>query len=156
ILKAVIVRPNETVHLQLFGPHVGATGKYLPAGTEYPGKPIEPELHAMTTVVPVVTVDGQAAKLTDSGTQQFLAHGSPIVLVHGELRYSDFSMIHEQKFCQPVFMMNPGTFHEQTKAELACAKFNHQEDTYRSLPSISSTSLVDTSKITTINCPVIE
>ena len=95
----------------------------------------------------------QAVPRSSQGAAEFL-NRSPdyMVMVYGQLKYSDFSGWHELRFCEPVYSMRFGTTHHVTQNEKTCWNYTRQDNQYTAMPKIGTYSAVDINQVPPINC----
>lgn len=127
-------------------------GSYIPAGAEIPDKPTDAEHRALTVFKTVHDTKGQTIAASSQQTRDFLEGGPGVVLFYGSMEYSDFSGVHNDKFCNAMFMTKPGGFHVPGKAEIRCAKDNRRDDKYSKLPKAVTLPPMDATQHRPINC----
>lgn len=128
------------------------SSRISPPNSEFPGKPESPEHKAFTLSEIVRDTKGNVVSVSSKEAQDFLGGVAGIVVFFGRITYSDFTGNHKVRFCDPVYIGNPGTSHKMGKIEAGCAKYNHQDDQYTAMPDVNSLPPMGTAKINPINC----
>jgi hypothetical protein len=149
--KAVLLAENDSFEISDKNLE-GMEGKYIPGGSEFPEKPNNPTQKPITLEAQVRDIKGQIILVSDQEAKDFLTGGPEIVVFYGHIKYSDFSGVHRVRFCQPLYIMQPNSFHRVTQSELVCQKYDREDDQYNSTPKIAAFPPIDLSKIKPISC----
>jgi hypothetical protein len=118
------------------------TARYLPAGIEYPTKPVGDKHHAVTQSVIVRDTKANIVPITDQAAQNFLSGadgGATVVFVFGRMKYSDFAGTHAVGFCTDLWVLTQGAIRSggSTENEKTCARYNSHRDEYTQFPNLS-------------------
>ena len=151
--RAELLNSTDTLHFD-YRYSSGMSANYVPAGNDFPGKPDDPNFRPMTPGITVKDSEGNPISLSSDDVKQFWNGGDKLIVVFGKMTYSDFAGTHKETFCDPQFIMNPGTQRNSTAIEKACANYNRQQNQYQKLPTIDPRPLTASNPLNPINCPV--
>jgi hypothetical protein len=149
--KALLLSTEDTLHIDDKN-FSGMHAHYVPAGSDWPGKSNNPNYQSIVPRMTVRDSEGKPVSTSSKEVQNFWDGGNKLVVVYGNLRYSDFAGTYKVTFCSPMHIMNPGTVREPTALEQTCANYNRQQNKYRILPTIDSPSPITASQLKPITC----
>lgn len=123
--RAILLRKNQVLHIRTDDETVST--KYLHAGTTIPDTPKPPYRPVIASII-VQDFKGQEIPIRSQDAQDFLNTGDAMVVVFGQMKYSDFAGVHKVKFCTSLLTMRPGSWRTNSPNEVACYKYNERSD----------------------------
>lgn len=134
--KAVLLRSADVFHIEHSG--FGRSSGNLGPGEEYPAEP-EGNLVRGTAALKVRDLRGKDVSASSAAARDFM-NGNAVVMVYGEIKYSDFAGVHTQRACQTIGIMRAGTARVEGASanEITCLRYNHNEDKYFGEPKMEA------------------